>query len=71
MIVYGSKDQVKGDIAHKCKEVGCSLKQNDLYYLCQNSAEGGIKELKRGARHKTLKIRSPKILWDDCVELDL
>ena len=34
-------------------------------------AEGGIKELKRGAGRKMLKARSPKILWGYCVELEL
>ena len=45
IIVDGSKDQVEVDFACKCKEYGGYLKQTELYFLWQNSAEGGITEL--------------------------
>ena len=47
------------------------LEQTETYYPWHNEAEGGIKELKRGASRKILKDRPPKRLWDDGVELDL
>ena len=70
MIVDGSKKQVEGDFARKCKEDGCYLKQTEPYSHWKNAAESSIKELKRGAGRKMLKARSPKILWDYCVELE-
>ena len=71
MIVDGSKEQVGGDFARKCKEAGCYLKQTEPCSPCHNSAEGGIKELKRGVGHKMLKARPPKRLWDGFVKLEL
>ena len=35
-----------------------------------NAAEGGIRELKIGSGRKITKIKSPKVLWDDCFELE-
>ena len=34
------------------------------------AAEGVICELKRGSGRKMTKIKSPKVLWDDCLELE-
>ena len=62
IIVDGSKDQLEGDFARKCKEYGCYLKQTEPYSPCQNAAEGGIKELKRDSGFKMLKTISPKRL---------
>ena len=64
------KYQVGGNFAHNCKEAGCYLKQTDPCYPWQNSDEGGIKNLKRGAGCKMFQTRSTKRLWDDCVELE-
>ena len=33
-------------------------------------AEGGVSELKRGSGSKMTKIKSPKVLWGDCLELE-
>ena len=62
MIVDGSKEQMGGDFARKCKESGCYLKQTKPYYAWQNAAEGVINELKRGSGRKMLEARSPKRL---------
>ena len=32
--------------------------------------EGVIFELKRGSSRKMTKMKSPKVLWDDCLELE-
>ena len=34
------------------------------------AAEGGIRELKRGPGRNMTKMKSPKVLWDDCLELE-
>ena len=70
MIFDGLKDQAEGYFSRKCKEYGCYLKQTELYYPRQNATEGSIKYTKRGAGRKMLKNRSPKRLWEDCVELE-
>ena len=69
-IVDGSKEQVEGDFRRKCKEASCQLKQTEPYSPWQNAAEGGIREVKKGAGRKMIKQRSPKKLWDDCLELE-
>ena len=33
-------------------------------------AEGVIRELKIGSGRKMTKMKSPKVLWDDCLELE-
>ena len=35
-----------------------------------NAAEGAIRELKRGTGRKMVKSKSPKKLWDDCLEFE-
>ena len=62
---------MEGDFSLNCKEAGCYLKQTEPYSPWQNAADGGITYLKRGAGRKMLKDRSSKILWDDCVGLEL
>ena len=69
-IVDGSKEQVQGDFLRKLKEASCQFKQTEPYSPWQNAAEGAIRELKKGAGRKMIKARSPKRLWDDCLELE-
>ena len=40
------------------------------YTPWSNDAEREINELKKGAGHKLLQSRAPKLLWDDCFELE-
>ena len=47
-----------------------SLKQLEPYTSQSNAEERKIKELKIEARHKLLKTKAPKCLWDDCLELE-
>jgi hypothetical protein len=35
-----------------------------------NAAESAIRELKRGVSRKMIWTRSPKVLWDHCIELE-
>ena len=44
------------------------MKKTDPYSPWLNAAEGGIKDLKRVAGRNMLKARSPKRLWNNCVE---
>ena len=34
------------------------------------AAEVGVRELKIGSGRKMTKMKSPKVLWDDCLELE-
>ena len=70
IIVDGTKEQNLGDPKRKVSEAGCHLRQTEPESLWQMIAEGGIHELKRGSGRKMTKIKSPKVLWDDCLELE-
>ena len=70
IIVDGSKEQTKGVFAKKMREADCWLKQTEPYSQWQNAAEGVIRELKRGAGRKMVKTRTPKVLWDNCLEYE-
>jgi hypothetical protein len=35
-----------------------------------NAAESAIRELKMGVSRKMIRTRSPKVLWDHCIELE-
>jgi hypothetical protein len=69
-IVDGAKEQVLGEFRRKLKEASCWLKQTEPYSPWQNAAEGANRELKQGSGRKMMKQRSPKKLWDDCLELE-
>jgi hypothetical protein len=70
MIVDGSKEQTLGNFRRKVHEADCWLKQTEPHSQWQNAAEGAIRELKRGAGRKMIQSKSPKCLWDDCLELE-
>ena len=70
IIVDGSKEQTLGEFRRKAREADCHVKQTEPYSPWQNAAEGGIRELKRGVARKMVKTKSPKKLWDDCLELE-
>lgn len=70
LIMDGSKEQILGEFRKKAREAGCHVKQTEPYSPWSNAAEGCIRELKRGAARKMVKTKSPKVLWDDCLELE-
>ena len=70
MSVDDSKNQTLGVFKRKVAEVGCHLRRTELESPWQMAAEGGIHELKRGTGRKMNKMKSPKVLWDDCLELE-
>ena len=70
IIMDGSKEQMMGDFRKKAQQADCHIRQTEPHSPWQNAAEGAIRELKRGTARKMLKKKSPKRLWDDCMELE-
>lgn len=70
IIMDGSKEQTLGEFRRKAREMGCRIKQTEPRSPWQNAAEGGIREVKRGAGRKAAKKNSPAKLWDHCLELE-
>jgi hypothetical protein len=68
MIMDGAKTQIQGEFRRKCNEAGTGIKQTEPYSPFQNAAEPSIKELKRGCKRQQIKVDSPKVFWDDCIE---
>ena len=69
-VADGAKEQVRGEFKRKIRQLDSHLLQTEPYSQWQNSAEGGIRELKKGAGRKARKKRSPAKLWDHCLELE-
>ena len=70
LVVDGSKEQTLGDFRKYARSVGIHLKQTLGYSSWMQACEGVIREIKRGAGRKMTKYKSPKRLWDHCVELE-
>jgi hypothetical protein len=70
MVTDDSKEQTKGEFWRKLKETDCHPRVTEPYSPWQQAAEGCICELKRGSSRKMIKTRSPKCLWDHCLELE-
>ena len=70
MIMDGSKEQTMGEFRRKTRQAGCQIKQTEPYSPWQNATAGAIWELKKGTARKMLRTGSPKVLWDDCMELE-
>ena len=69
MIVDGLKEKNLGNFKRKVTEAGCHLRQMEPESPWEMAAKGGICELKRGSGRKMTKMKSPKVIWDDCLEL--
>ena len=59
-----------GDFKRKVAETGCHMRQTEPEPPQKMAREGGICELKRGSGRNMTKIKSPKVLWDDCLDLE-
>ena len=68
-ICNNAKETIQGKFYQKHKDTAYHLKQLEPYTPWSNTAERGIKELKKGANHKLLQSRAPKHLCNDCLEL--
>jgi hypothetical protein len=69
LVSDGAQAYVGGEFKKKAREAGCFCKLTDPYSPWQNRAEGEIREVKRLAGRWMVKTKSPKRLWDYCVEL--
>ena len=70
IIVDGAREQTHGEFKKKARQADCHVRTTEPYTPWSNAAEGSIRELKRGTARKMIKKKSPKKLWDDCVELE-
>ena len=68
LVMDAANEQVKGKFRKKAREAGCHVKQLEPYTPWSNAAEGAIRELKRGTGRHMVATRSPKVLWDHCLE---
>ncbi len=68
MVMDGSKEQTLGKFCWKLVDAHCQLKQTEPYSPWQNAADQEIKELKKV--RKMLATGTPRLLWDDCLELE-
>ena len=70
LVVDGSKEQTLGEFRKYSRSVGIHLKQTLGYSSWMQACERTIREVKRGAMRKMTKYKSPRRLWDHCVELE-
>jgi hypothetical protein len=54
----------------KLREADCHARQTEPYSPWQQAAEGCIRDLKHGVSRKMIKTSSPRVLWDNCIELE-
>ena len=66
----GPREQVMGKFCRKARQTDCQVKQMEPYSPWQNAAEATIKEIKKGTGWKMIRTGSPKVLWDNCLELE-
>jgi len=70
LVMDGSKEQTMGEFSKKAGQAGTRVRQTEPHSSNSNSSEGGIGELKTGFGRKMHKSQAPKVLWDDCLELE-
>ena len=59
-----------GYFKRKVAEAGCHLSQTEPESPWKIAAEVRIRELKRGSCRKMKKMKSPKAIWNDYLELE-
>ena len=64
------KTLIMGEFYRKARQADCQVKQMEPYSPWLNAAEATIMELKKGTGRKMIRTSSPKVLWDDCLELE-
>ena len=70
LIKDGSGEQTMVEFRIKARQADCHIKQMEPYSPCQNAAEHAIKELKKGTTQKMIKSNLPRVLWDDCLQME-
>jgi hypothetical protein len=68
MIMDGAKEQIYGLFRKECRSAGVHVRQTEPYTPFSNAAEAAIRELKKGVGRQMVRSKSPKVLWDHCVE---
>ena len=68
IIMDGSKYQTLGKLKKKFQEASCHIRQTEPHSLWQDSAESSIRELKKVAGKKMVRIGAPKKIWDDALD---
>ena len=69
LVSDGAKAYQGGKFKQRAREAGCYCKVTDPYSPWQNRAETEIREVKRLAGRWMVRTRSPRRLWDHCLEL--
>ena len=69
IVCDGAKSQIMGEFRRKCREADCPVQQTEPHSPWTNAAESAIRELKRATGRRMTATRTPKRLWDDCMEL--
>jgi hypothetical protein len=71
LIMEGSKEQTLGLFRQKAQDASVKVKQTEPYTQKSNHAKAATRrELKKSVRRKMVRMRSPRLLWDDCLELE-
>lgn len=70
LVMDGSLEQTLGNFRKKARDAGCKIMQTEPYSPWSNQAELAIRELKKSTRRKMVATKSPRVLWDDCLELE-
>ena len=68
IVMDGTRDQVKGEFRRKNNEVGINVNKTEPHSQFANTSEGAIRELKKGFGRDMVREKSPKVLWDHCLE---
>ena len=61
---------LRGGFKKRYIEVDCRLKQLEPASQWGSAADSCMRELKQASARKMPKKKSPKVLWDDCLELE-
>jgi hypothetical protein len=64
----GAKAETAGRFAEVTSEHHVKQQTTEPYSRWQNRAEASIREIKCGIKRATLRLKSPKRLWDFCGE---
>jgi hypothetical protein len=70
LVMDGSEEQTVGDFRKKARDAGIHIKQTEAHTQKVNHAEVAIQELKKSTRQKMVRMKSPTLLWDNCLELE-
>ena len=68
LVVDGAKEQVKGKSLKLCHQVGCEIRELEQGTPYSNRAEHYVGILKEKVLREMKRTKSPRKLWDYCVE---